>query len=57
MATLAVFGETETVTEAGGGVVLAPVIVTVAEAEAPDLACETAVTVTLAGLGTFVGAV
>jgi hypothetical protein len=36
--TLAVAGETETVTEAGGGVALAPVIFTVAEAETLVLA-------------------
>ena len=54
--TLAVVGETETVTAAGGGVVVvALVMVTEADAETLVFACEMAVTVTLPELGTFVG--
>ena len=58
VATLAAVGETETVTATGGGVDVdaALVIVTAAEAETLVFACETAVTITLAGFGTFVGA-
>lgn len=57
VATLTEVGEIEIVTGGGGGVEVPPVIVTVAEADTLTFACEIAVTVTVAGVGTFAGAV